>query len=213
MTVFTYRCPHCHTSIDVNEEMVGKTVVCPEESCHHPLELEAKSAPLIATAAAEDGEQAEGSVLQDEREVLQLHPAMFRNHPLRFCLLLLIFAASLAGSIVLLLRDGSLWSLAPAILALAVAVYGFVWWLQVIYTTLYLTTKRMILREGIIAKSTSELRHADIRNLRIDQKMIERILNVGDISASSAGQEDIEIVARGFRNPEKIVEQIRRFQG
>ena len=49
--------------------------------------------------------------------------------------------------------------------------------------------------------------------IHIDQTMIERILNVGDISASSAGQEDIEIVARGFRNPEKIVEQIRRFQG
>jgi len=88
----------------------------------------------------------------------------------------------------------------------------FWWWVVTVFTTVIVTTKRTVHRVGIIARDSSEVQHDDVRNLQIDQSILERILGIGDIAISSSGQDDMEIVAAGVPNPERIAKVIRKHQ-
>ncbi len=77
-------------------------------------------------------------------------------------------------------------------------------------TTLTVTTLRTSLRRGILSKRTSEVRHADVRNVRVTQGILDRMLGVGRLEISSAGQADMEISVSGIANPEGIKMAIDR---
>ena len=85
-------------------------------------------------------------------------------------------------------------------------------WFLSLFVTLTVTTKRSILRKGLISKRTSEVEHDDVRNIQVDQNVVQRLLNIGHISISSAGQSTMEIVARGVPDPEGIASVIREHQ-
>jgi hypothetical protein len=40
--------------------------------------------------------------------------------------------------------------------------------------------------------------------MKIDQGILQRLLNVGTVSIATAGVADVEIVVEGMRNPERI---------
>ena len=85
-------------------------------------------------------------------------------------------------------------------------------WVVAISTTLTITDVRTTITKGIISKSTNEVQHEDVRNIRCDQNLMERLLNYGDISLSSAGQDDMEIVADDIPDPEAVIKMIRKYQ-
>ena len=74
-------------------------------------------------------------------------------------------------------------------------------WINRLGTVLIITNKRCILQKGIVSRSTTEVRHVDIRNIQVNQGIINRILNVGHIGISSAGQSDVEIKVSGLSDP------------
>ena len=82
-----------------------------------------------------------------------------------------------------------------------------IWWLDCLGTTLTVTTKRTTLRRGILSKKTNDVWHRDVRNIQVKQGILQRLLGVGTIGISSAGQGDVEIAVNGMPNPEKV----RRF--
>ena len=113
---------------------------------------------------------------------------MFRNRPILFiffCVLILF---------------------GPGLLLLGI------WYLKCRCTTLEISNKRTTLRAGILSKNTTEVRHQDIRNLAVNQNMFQRMLGVGTIALSSAGQSDMEIIVSGIRNPQKIAAAVRQYQ-
>jgi len=116
--------------------------------------------------------------------LIKTHPQMFRNNPVAFILFVILIPVGF-GALVLL-----------------------IWWLTTINTTLTVTTRRTILRRGILSKHTREVRHSDVRFLEVDQGLFQRIFGVGNISVSSAGQGTIEITAKGILNPNKIKQTI-----
>jgi uncharacterized membrane protein YdbT with pleckstrin-like domain len=73
---------------------------------------------------------------------------------------------------------------------------------------LTITNKRAIERDGLLKKDISEVLHDDIRNVQTHQTLRQRLLGIGDIGISSAGQEDFEIQVRDVPNPGKIREVI-----
>ena len=77
-----------------------------------------------------------------------------------------------------------------------------------IYTTLTVTNRRTILRTGILAKNTREVRHQDVRYLEVKQSFFDRIFGVGSISVSSAAQGIIELEVAGIANPTAVKETI-----
>ena len=70
----------------------------------------------------------------------------------------------------------------------------------------------MIFTRGVINRRTSEVQHDDIRNIQVQQNLVERLVGAGTIAISSAGQDDMEIVARGIAHPQRVIETIRTHQ-
>ena len=125
-----------------------------------------------------------------EEELLRVRPPMFRNHPIWFIICLILIIAYGVGAAILVL-----------------------WWIATLTRKLIVTTNRTTLRYGLLSKHTSDVRHSDVRNIVISQGIIQRIMGVGTIGISSAGQADIEITFSGLKNPDKVKEMIERCRG
>ena len=118
---------------------------------------------------------------ESETTLYEAHPAMFRNNPFSFVIAVLLIAVFGLGLVILL-----------------------IWWLDCLGTRLTVTNKRCVLREGLISKHTNEVWHVDVRNIQLRKGVVQRMLGVGRIMISSAGQADVEIDIDGLPDPEKI---------
>ncbi|TVQ77995.1 MAG: PH domain-containing protein [Phycisphaeraceae bacterium] len=81
----------------------------------------------------------------------------------------------------------------------------FVWWLfSTMGVSMEITNKRTIERHGLLSRRSSEVMHDHVRNITIDQSFVDRVLRVGEIGISSAGQGGIEIHVRSLPHPKRI---------
>jgi hypothetical protein len=124
-----------------------------------------------------------------EQILLKVSPAMFRNRPIFFILCVLLI---------------------PVGIGLLILLY---WLFQCEATSLTVTTKRTVFRQGILSKRTNEVRHKDVRNIQVEQPILQRLFGVGTIAISSSGQSEMEIMAEGIPEPQKIADMIRSHQG
>ncbi|QDU37084.1 Bacterial membrane flanked domain protein [Maioricimonas rarisocia] len=122
----------------------------------------------------------------DEEILYEANPSMFRNKPVMFILCVLL-SVVVVGLVILI-----------------------VWYVQTLATELQVTNKRTILRKGLLSKYTSEVWHDNVRNVQIRQSFFQRIMNVGWIGISSAGQSGLEIAIAGIPDPEEAKEIIDR---
>jgi uncharacterized membrane protein YdbT with pleckstrin-like domain len=125
-----------------------------------------------------------------ETEVYKEHPAMFRNRPFSFALSILLIAAFGLGLVILL-----------------------IWWLKACGTRLTITNRRTILEKGLLSRSSTEVLHAHIRNIQTYQSLFQRMMGVGKIGISSAGQDGIEIEVNGIIDPIGVKRLIDRYRG
>lgn len=127
---------------------------------------------------------------QKEETLLVVRPLMFRGEPVGFVVCVaLIFAFGL-GLLLLL-----------------------IWWLQCRFTVYRVTNLRVVEQIGILSRRTNEVRHVDVRNVKVNQGIFQRLFGTGSVGVSSAGQSDIELTMRHIRDPNKVVEIIRKYQG
>lgn len=68
-------------------------------------------------------------------------------------------------------------------------------------------------REGLIARNVKSIRIQDLRNINVNQSLIQRIMGVGDVEFSSAGGSGIEVVFRGVNKPLEVKAMAQRLQG
>ena len=68
-------------------------------------------------------------------------------------------------------------------------------------------------REGLIARNVKSIRIQDLRNINVNQSLIQRIMGVGDVEFSSAGGSGIEVVFRGVDKPLEVKAMAQRLQG
>lgn len=225
----TYRCPHCTAVMDVESQLIGENIACVD--CGKPIQIEApQSIPVRESSSTAVQRHPVVDVPADEERNLQtLHPAMFRNHPFIYLGIVLLFALGLAGLVLFLAAEANVdlvaWDLnnwgvlegqsllwiSLALMAISTVIY-LAWRIKTMFVTLQVTTDRCIFQRGLIARTTSEVRHDDVRNLQIDQSLLQRILGVGTLAISSSGQDDFEIRAKGIPKPESVVETIRNYQ-
>ena len=84
-----------------------------------------------------------------------------------------------------------------------------VWWVATTRTaSLEITNKRTIERRGLFSRSSNEVLHDHVRNIRITQSLPDRICRVGSVGISSSGQDGIEIEIRDLPRPDKVREVI-----
>ena len=126
--------------------------------------------------------------MAEEVTLLHVSPSMWRTNPIWFLIAVLLVVVGV-GIVILL-----------------------IWWLICKSTRLEVTTKRTIVTTGLLSKSTNEVRHSDVRNIRVNQTFLQRVLNCGTLAISSAGQSEMEILVTGIPDPQGIAETIRKHQ-
>ena len=146
-----------------------------------------------------------------------VRPALVRGHPVASSGAIGLSVAGVVTGILGLTEGGPDWLLWPGLGALGV---GLVWslWLFVLghrWDRLRITNHRVIDERGIIMRSSSEVLHKHVRNIRITQTFWQRIVGIGDIEIDSAagdGEADIRIANVPYPDGVKrLVDQHRGF--
>jgi uncharacterized membrane protein YdbT with pleckstrin-like domain len=149
-----------------------------------------------------------------EETLCRLKPSMWRNQPFTFVLYILLLispaiAAAVGWAYELNVKMLAALALVPAAFA---GMMLTVWKLRCASTELTVTTKRCILRHGIMSRFTTEVRHCDIRNIQVAQSLFQRICGVGSMCISSEAEDEHDISVSGIAHPEKVAEMIRKCQ-
>ena len=116
----------------------------------------------------------------NEQVLYEAHPAMFKNHPFLF-VLNCILCVVVVGIIIFV-----------------------IWYLRSRATTLTITNEQTTLRKGLLSKFTNDVFHENVRNIIVRQTFFQRIMGVGYVGISSAGQGGIEIEVNGIPETERV---------
>ena len=125
----------------------------------------------------------------EQATLYEAHPSMFRSHPIVFILSVFSIAAYGMGLVIIL-----------------------IWWLICMRKTLTVTNERTTLRIGILSKQVNEIRHSDVRNIKLRQGLFQRILRSGSIAVGSSATGVYEIVVKGIPHPDKIKELVDKYR-
>ena len=214
------KCPSCSRTVKAAAKYAGRVVKCP--GCQTPMKIPVPEAVAVESSPApeqkpastppkepEPNRSAKPASPAPEQVVLNSRPSMFRNRPLLFVLLVLMALIGVFVSVVAKIEEGRLVGLTIAGVTLFTLV---VWYLQCLTTRLQITTKRSIVRRGILAKNTREVRHSDVRVLEVTQGLLQRLFDVGGVAVGSAGHGGVEIVVNGLAHPVRIKETIDKYR-
>jgi uncharacterized membrane protein YdbT with pleckstrin-like domain len=120
--------------------------------------------------------------------VYEAHPAMFRAHPFWFILFVLLIAVFGVGLLILLY-----------------------WYIKTRATALTVTQHELMYERGILSKDRLSVSLRHVRSVHVTQGFINRILGVGTIQVSTAGDEP-EFTVKDLPDPHEIREAISRAQ-
>jgi hypothetical protein len=233
MQLLTAQCPYCSHSVETPISHASRSVRCPQ--CHQPFQVEIPIAKAISVRDVESVDDAKNlGSLQKEITLHRAHPAIFRGRPLATLGLFLIGCVSAVGVAIAIAGETSwmpssfaemrvnvteinndaprwlLWASFAGIVAVLLTI-GY-WYLLSLATKLIVTDARTLYQRGIAKRETSEVQHADVRNIQLEQSFAERLLGIGDIAISSAGQDGLEIKARKIPSPHSIISTLREYQ-
>ena len=120
--------------------------------------------------------------------IYEAHPAMFRAHPFWFILAVLLILAFGIGIILLLY-----------------------WYIKTRATALTVTDQELMYERGILSKDRTSVSLKHIRSVNIAQGFVNRILGVGTVQISTAGDEP-EFTIADMPDPYVIQEAITKAQ-
>lgn len=212
-------CDACERPFQVPDEKAGGKMPCPK--CGDIKLIPAGAAGVgagpsgsgssgVATGAhpgAPDRATSMGLPPRDgpEVSVLEVRGSVFRLRPVAFLLNLAVLVSAASGTVVLALTPATLpFAIPTAVLALAC---GFVWARWAILARaerLTITNKRVVMARGILSKSTIEMLHKTIQDIEVDQTFADRLLGIGKVSISNAGQENDEIIIHAVKDPYRV---------
>ena len=136
---------------------------------------------------------------------MELHPGeeiVFEGHPSWRAVLAFYLAgiALVAVAVVIgLLASGvGIAIVAGAIVLGLVILAGLI---KRMATRYLITTERLQIRRGILAKTTQETRVQRVQNVNTEQSVLQRILRVGTVDFDTAGTDDSEFRFIGVANP------------
>jgi uncharacterized membrane protein YdbT with pleckstrin-like domain len=75
------------------------------------------------------------------------------------------------------------------------------------FTTLALSGGKLRVESGILSKTTETMEISKVQNVRVDQTLMQRMLNIGDLSIETAG-EGSRRTMQGVDRPHQVADQI-----
>jgi uncharacterized membrane protein YdbT with pleckstrin-like domain len=79
-------------------------------------------------------------------------------------------------------------------------------------TRYVITSERLHIRHGILAKRTQETRVQRVQNVNTEQSFFQRIMQVGTVDFDTAGTDDSEFRFVGVSNPNEVVRAVDKAQ-
>jgi uncharacterized membrane protein YdbT with pleckstrin-like domain len=120
--------------------------------------------------------------------IYEAHPAMFRAHPFWFMLCCLLILAFGIGIVILLY-----------------------WYIKTRATALTVTDQELMYERGILSKDRTSVSLKHIRSVNIAQGFVNRVMGVGTVQISTAGDEP-EFTIADMPDPYMIQEAITKAQ-
>ncbi len=217
LVVITIRCDRCEERLTFDDSFAGEKVECPH--CGDVNRLPKPAGPGVnvapgsasLAAPAPDRAVAAGMPPDDgpEVRVLLVRPSLLRSKPIVSAVLGIVPL----GVSILLYSTLPADARAPGWLLAAIPLAGWtalgVWVAFVrLSSSLEITNKRTVLREGFLSRSSSEVLHDHVRNIEVSQSFADRCLRVGRMGISSSGQDGIEVEMSRLPNPRRVREII-----
>lgn len=226
MSDLTFSCPHCKQSLEIPEEMLGRTVECP--ACNGSIQLpEPEPSPAPAPPPPEPEPQLPPSPETRDcpycgEEVLAKakkckHCGEFFDGSSR--------PAPSAPQKKSMESEKKIWEGHPSglyylgnwiggILFLPLFGIGLIFIIYAILdqrTRVFThTTRKVMAKVGIISRKTHEVAIRDIRSINMNQSILERLFGLGTVQIGSAGTGGVEVEFKGIKNPAKVRDQIRK---
>ena len=181
-------CPHCGQHLEGDEELCGQKINCP--SCNGEIIIPAKQAPrpaakIARVATSAPPPPAAAPSPDEEREVFALKPT----------------AKAFLGEIIL------------GILLIPVFLVGLILllnvWYKVVSLKYRLTTQRLFVQKGLIAKHLEELELFRVKDVTVKQGILQRIFGFGTIIVLSTDDSKPQVALIGINKPVDVKETIR----
>jgi membrane protein YdbS with pleckstrin-like domain len=210
MNPIKFECPHCHEINAGDESLYGQRVQC--RKCQtmilvppKPLSTEPQTARLIQEPPA--SAPIVPDVAHQETDIFKLSPVA-RAFPGQ--LLLGVIFIALAIGLAIRAQDFS-WpppwvALIP--LALGVLLLLLVW-IRVKSCSYRLTTQRLFVRRGWLAKHVNELELYRVKDVVVDQGVLQRVLGYGTIKVLADDDTTPEVNLVRISRPTTVKEMIR----
>ncbi|HYF15978.1 MAG TPA: PH domain-containing protein [Phycisphaerales bacterium] len=215
-------CRACKAPMQLEEPSAGEKFRCP--TCGEEFAFQPPSAARVQDAAATGVRAAVPAPAPrptgglppadgPEVEILMLRPSIARGNPLLFLLLVVVLLVGLAGAAWVGVQGGSDWALYACLGGAGVALIGLAW-LKVasLGSRVRITSKRVVDMDGLFSRRISEVLHRDIRNIRVDQTVAQRLLNTGDFSIFTAAEGEPEVYMANVPNPGRVREVIDAYR-
>jgi membrane protein YdbS with pleckstrin-like domain len=209
MNPIKFECPHCHEIIAGDESLYGQRVNCPKCQAailvpQAPASAEPQTARLIQEPAAAAPMVPDAA--RQEADIFKLSPVA-RAFPGQ--ILLGVILIGLAIGLAIRAQDFSwprwlaLVPLAPGVLVLLLL------WVRVKSSSYRLTTQRLFVRRGWLAKHVNELELYRVKDVVVDQRGLQRLLGYGTITVLAADDTTPQVDLVGISRPTRIKELIR----
>lgn len=176
------------------------------------------SAPLQATTAQGAGEpdgltgdqppQQGRSDDLEEYDLLSVNPSWFLARPGHAAIAILGVVMGLAFLAGAAFRGTVEFAyVGIGVLLASAGTMGF-WKLQSKTMTVTVTTKQLIIAQGLFSRNTLEVPIREIQDIRLTQTLTERLVGIGRLSISNSGQEDDEVELKDIPNPQALKKAI-----
>lgn len=209
MNPIKFECPHCHEIIAGDESLYGRRVKCPK----------CQAAILVPQAPVSTGPQTARLILEpvaaappvlneahQETEVFKLSPVA-RAYPGQ--ILLGVLFVALAIGLAIRAQDFS-WPRWVALIPLALGVVLLLLvWIRMKSCSYRLTTQRLFVRRGWLAKHVNELELYRVKDVVVDQGILQRLLGYGTITVLADDDTTPEVNLVKISRPTKVKEMIR----
>ena len=147
---------------------------------------------------------------------MELHPdeqVVFEGHP-SWRGVLSFYIGGVAGAFVIALIVFFVASTFLAVLAFAVlvALVVLVGMIKRTATDYMVSTQRLYIRRGLLAKKVQQTRIDRVQNVNTEQRFRDRLLRVGTVDFDTAGSDDSEFRFVGISEPARVVAAVDEAQ-
>ena len=85
-------------------------------------------------------------------------------------------------------------------------------WLKRLFTTYVITSRRLYIKRGFIARHEQQTQLSRVQNVNTNQSVLQRLLVVGNVDFDTAAGDDYDFSFKGVASPQEVVQAVHRAQ-